>query len=226
MRMRLSYAILLWPVPIFPQPALVPAPGLTYSTYLRSSFTPAAVTTDSAGNVYIAGGTIADPVTLQTAAMVVKLNPKGDGYLYVRTFGGSSSDTASAIAVDSAGNAYITGTATSPDFPVTPGRQLASPPSSAAASRTFLLKLDSHGNVVFSEFLGASSHNFGQTVALTPQSDILVSGMAAAGFDSGMGSGEGMVETEEGRLGDFRAFSWASFITVRTKALTICFLVY
>ena len=187
MRIRFLYAILLWSVPAFPQPALVPAPGLTYSAYLRSSFAPAAVTTDSSGNVYLAGSTIVDTATRQTAAMVVKLNPKGTEYLYVRTFGGSLSDIASAIAVDSAGDAYITGTATSSDFPVT-GRQFASAPSSAATSRTFLIKLDPQGNVLFSELLGASSYNFGQAVALTSQGDILVSGMAAPGFPATSGA--------------------------------------
>jgi hypothetical protein len=91
--------------------ALDAAPGLTYSTFLRSGFNPTAVTTDPAGNVYLAGTAIVDPVTSQTAAMVVKLNPQGTGYIYVRTLGGSSSDSAAAIAVDSAGNAYVTGTA-------------------------------------------------------------------------------------------------------------------
>ena len=68
------------------------------------------------------------------------------------------------------------------------GRQLASAPSSAATSRTFLIKLDPQGNVQLSELLGASSYNFGQAVALTSQGDILVSGMAAPRFPATMGA--------------------------------------
>ncbi len=179
--------MLLLSVSAVAQPALFPAPGLTYSTYLRNGFTPSAVTVDSSGNVYLAGSTVVDPATQQTGALVVKLDPKGTHFLYVRTLGGSSSDVASAIAVDSAGNAYITGTAVSPDFPVTPGRQLASA-AAGSSSRTFLVKLDPQGNVLFSELLGGSSRSYGQAVALTPQGDIVVSGIATSDFPASAGA--------------------------------------
>src|ERR1700733_8291933 len=104
-------------------------PVLTYSTYLRDSFTPSAIATDSSGNIYLAGSAIVDRTTSQTSGRVLKLNPQATGYLYVRYVGGSANDTASAIAVDSAGNAYIAGVATSADFPVTSGGNLATPPA-------------------------------------------------------------------------------------------------
>src|SRR6476620_10170912 len=84
-------------------------PALTYSTYLRDSFTPKAIATDSSGNIYVAGNAIVDPSTSQITVLVMKLNPHASQYLYVRYLGGSMSDNASAIAVDSAGNAYIAG---------------------------------------------------------------------------------------------------------------------
>jgi len=146
---------------------IVPAPQLTYSTYLRDGFQPTAVTTDSTGNVYLAGTVTLDQLAPQTAAMVMKLNSNGSQYIYMRTLGGSLNETAAAIAVDSAGNAYITGMATSPDFPVTPGRQLGTPPTGVLDPRTFLVKLDPQGYVVFSEFLGGSVTNSGAAVALT-----------------------------------------------------------
>ena len=157
-------------------------PGLTYSTYLRNGFTPAAVATDPAGNVYLAGSVVTDPASSQTAVMVVKLNPKGSKYIYVRTLGGSSFDSAAAIAVDSDGNAYVTGSAFSVDFPVTAGRQLGTA-STTGQPRTFLTKLDPQGSVLFSELLGgASTYNIGQAVALTPQGEIVVSGIASPDF--------------------------------------------
>src|ERR1039457_1476696 len=82
-------------------------PVLTYSTYLRDSFTPKAIAVDSSGNIYVAGNAIVDPATSQTTVLVVKLNPQASQYLYVRYLGGSVNDQANAIAVDSSGNAYI-----------------------------------------------------------------------------------------------------------------------
>src|ERR1700692_1682836 len=86
-------------------------PVLTYSTYLRDGFTPHAIATDPSGNIYLAGSAIVDPATAQTIAFVVKLNPQATAYLYVRYLGGSLNDSASTIAVDSAGNAYVAGLA-------------------------------------------------------------------------------------------------------------------
>jgi hypothetical protein len=51
------------------------APQLTYSTYLRDNFTPAAIATDSSGNIYMAGTAIVD--ANQAAVLVVKLKPAG-----------------------------------------------------------------------------------------------------------------------------------------------------
>jgi hypothetical protein len=108
---------------------LIPAPALTYSTYLREGFEPNAVATDAAGNVYLAGTVILDPLNSQAASMIVKLEANGTRYVYARTLGGASSDRATAIAVDKTGNAYVVGSATSPDPPVTAGRQLGTPPA-------------------------------------------------------------------------------------------------
>src|SRR5258707_6128480 len=94
-------------------------PVLTYSTYLRDSFAPKAIATDSSGNIYMAGNAIVDPASSQSAVLVVKLNAQASQYLYVRYLGGSVKDSANAIAVDAAGNAYVAGSTASPDFPVT-----------------------------------------------------------------------------------------------------------
>jgi hypothetical protein len=123
--------------------------ALVYSTYLGGSGAGAfcyvegdeayAIAIDSAGDAYVAGGTAsADfPVTagaLKTAytggnAFVTKLNSTGTAELYSTYLGGSgrlalggtNEDYASALAVDSAGNAYVSGFTSSSDFPVTSG---------------------------------------------------------------------------------------------------------
>jgi hypothetical protein len=151
-------------------------PVLTYSTYLRDSFTPKAIATDSSGNVYIAGNAVIDPLTFQTTGLVVKLNPQATQYLYVHYLGGSVNDSVNAIAVDSAGNAYVAGATTSPDFPVTTSGNLGIAPA-AQSQRSFVTKLDPNGELVFSDLLGGSSSSVALAVAVNASKQIVVSGM-------------------------------------------------
>jgi len=157
-------------------------PVLTYSTYLRDSFSPNAIATDSSGNIYMAGNAIVDPTsfpsTSQTAVLVVKLNPQATQYLYVRYLGGSVDDYANAIAVDSAGNAFIAGATASPDFPVTTGVSSGAP-ASQSNQRSFVTKLDPNGELVFSEVLGAPAASSAQAVAVSSSGQIAVTGMVS-----------------------------------------------
>lgn len=170
-------------------PSVPSYPELAYSTYLRDGFTPNAIATDSAGNVYLAGSSIVDPSTGQTTALIVKLNPQATQYVYVRYFGGSVYDAASAIAVDSAGNAYITGTTGSPDFPVTTGGNLGTAPGGTTNERSFVVKLDPDGNLVFSDLLGGSTVSQAQAVAVNASGQVLVSGVSqSSGFPTTAGA--------------------------------------
>jgi len=54
--------LFLFPGPVF---AALTAPALVYSTYLRDSFTPNAIATDSAGNIYLAGSAIVNAADRQ-----------------------------------------------------------------------------------------------------------------------------------------------------------------
>jgi uncharacterized protein (TIGR03437 family) len=163
--------------PAFAAPAAT-FPVLTYSTYLRDSFTPKAIATDSSGNIYLAGNAIVDPGTLQSTVLVVKLNPQASQYVYVRYLGGSVNDSASAIAVDAAGNAYVAGSTTSPDFPVTSG-SMGTAPTSASDQRSFVAKLDAGGNFVFSDLLGGSAISSAQAVAVNAAGQVVVTGMVS-----------------------------------------------
>jgi uncharacterized protein (TIGR03437 family) len=158
-------------------------PVLTYSTYLRDSFTPKAIAADSSGNIYLAGNAVVDPASGQTTVLVVKLNPQGTQYLYVRYLGGSVNDSANAITVDSAGNAYVAGATASPDFPVTAGGNLGTPPTSRSDQRSFVTKLDASGNIAFSDLLGGSAASAAQAVAVNAARQVIVSGASStAGF--------------------------------------------
>jgi hypothetical protein len=55
----------------------------------------------------------------QEDAFIVKLNAAGSGLLYSTLLGGTGADFATGIAVDSAGNAYLSGYTSSLAFPAT-----------------------------------------------------------------------------------------------------------
>ena len=158
--------------------AVSTSPVLTYSTYLRDSFTPSAIATDSSGDIYMTGNAIVDPATGQITVLVIKLNPEASQYIYVRYLGGSVGDFANAIAVDAAGNAYVAGWTQSPDFPVTEGGNLGTPPPANVLNqqRSFVAKFDPSGELLFSDLLGGSSSNAAKAVAVNAAGQILVSG--------------------------------------------------
>ena len=99
---------------------------LTYS-YFYTNGVASAIALDSTGAVYVAGsspGASFSPA-LQTfgtppsqLAIAFKLSPDGSTKLYDKTFGGSTMAYANAIAVDSAGEAWVAGTTASADFPL------------------------------------------------------------------------------------------------------------
>ena len=108
--------------------------ALVYSTYLGGSNEDQGlgIAVDSAGNAYVTGETVSTnfPTTLgafQTTlggpgeAFVTKLNAVGTALAYSTYLGGNSGDVGNGIAVDSAGNAYVTGETFSTNFPTTPG---------------------------------------------------------------------------------------------------------
>ncbi len=107
--------------------------ALIYSTFLGGDGddTANAIAVDPLGNAYVAGtvdvtgaGFPFTPGAFRTAwengeAFVAKINAAGSALVFSTFLGGSSSDSAAAIAVDSEGAAYVGGNTSSTDFPVT-----------------------------------------------------------------------------------------------------------
>ena len=106
--------------------------ALVYSTFLggEGSDSGNGIAVDASGNAYITGSTgsnsfpLSNPIqstNLGGDAFVTKLNSAGSGLVYSTFLGGSSNEGGVSIAVDSGGNAYITGSTQSADFPVVAG---------------------------------------------------------------------------------------------------------
>lgn len=162
--------------------------ALLYSTFLGGTadeFEVIYIALDSAGNAYISGATkSADfPVTAGTPvhgggevdAFVAKLNPSGSALIYARFLGGSGLENGQAIAVDSAGNAYVVGFTSSPNFPTTPG---VFQPNNGGGADAFVTKLNAAGSaLVYSSYLGGSNHELGTpAIALDAEGNVYISG--------------------------------------------------
>ncbi len=161
--------------------------ALVYSTYLGGSGgeTANAIAVDSTGNAYVAGSTLSTdfPVTqgaFQTTnhgaangvpnGFITKLNPTGTALAYSTYLGGSglpaeptySGDKANALAVDAAGDAYVSGAAYSVDFPITSGAYQTTNHAANGGSNAFVTKLNPAGTaLVYSTYLGGSGSSVG-----------------------------------------------------------------
>ena len=93
-----------------------------------------AVAVDASSTVYASE-------SIQPDAFVAKLNPQGTALLYSTFLGGTGPDSAVAIAADGAGDAYVTGSTSSADFP-----WKNPPPPLSSSGNQFLTKLDPSGS--------------------------------------------------------------------------------
>jgi len=148
------------------------------------------------GAIYVAGETmstgLATPGAFQTAykggtgaggdAFVAKFSSVGSNApLYVTYLGGSGDDAALALAVDNAGNAYVTGFTSSRNFPATGlftsigGQPF--PGSSYYYTDGFVTKLGASGsNLVFSTYLGGGATDVGIGIAVDANDYVYVAG--------------------------------------------------
>ena len=105
---------------------------------------------------------------------ITKLNSAGNGLIYSTFLGGTSYDYGYGIALDTLGNAYITGDAYSSDFPTTAG---AYDTSHNGLSDVFVTKLNSAGNeLIYSTFLGGTLADIGYGIALDTLGNAYITG--------------------------------------------------
>lgn len=170
---------------------------LIFATYLGGSRyeSPGNIVLDRESNIYVDGSTQSPdfPVTTgayQTVcdrgvfpgvcigdAFVVKMDARGSKLIYSTYLGGSGYDTATDIAVDDKGIAYIGGQTASTDFPSLHAYQ----PTLAGHANGFITKLSSNGaSLVYSTYLGGSEFDFVSGIALDFCRNIYVTGSTSS----------------------------------------------
>ena len=169
---------------------------LVYSTYLGGAGDDgaASIALDGAGNVYLVGATASVDFptagALQAAngggetfgsdAFVAKVNAAGTALAYATFLGGSGDEAGVGIAVDGAGNAYVTGLTYSADFPTMAALQEAN----GGSADVFVTKLNAAGSaLVYSSYLGGQSDDFGFDIALDAQGNAYLTGLTGSTSD-------------------------------------------
>jgi hypothetical protein len=159
--------------------------NLIYSTFLGGSHVEYSfgIAVDQQGAAYITGATIspdfpttpgAFDTTLDNGGSIfmTKLSPNGRKLIYSTFIGSGQSQR---IAVDHQGAAYITGSTTSPDFPVTQGAFAATKNAGADA---FVLKLNKTGTaLVYSTFFGGSGEDYGNAIVVDRKGAAYITGV-------------------------------------------------
>jgi hypothetical protein len=170
--------------------------ALLYSTYLGGSGVEqgTGIAVDNIGNAYVTGSTNSatdfphtanafqtanHSLTGLTNAFVTKLNTTLAGtasLVYSTYLGGTAADIAFAIAVDGSGNAYVTGSATSTNFPTLNPFQ----PTIAGPQSAFVTKLNptlaGAASLVYSTYLGGTGSDRGAGIAVDTNGNAYVTG--------------------------------------------------
>lgn len=173
---------------------LSPGGSRTYSTLIGASIRNIAVDANGAAYVVGYGGLpeIPTPGAFQTEfkggrdAFAAKLQPDGRSLAYFTRLAGAKDETATAVAVDSAGSAYVVGETASPDFPVQDplqGTFGGGEGSLFAHGDAFLTQLKPDGTgAVFSTYLGGSFDDGAWSVARGTGGQIIISGNSDGNF--------------------------------------------
>lgn len=164
---------------------------LVYSTYLGGGGSHAGegIAVDAGGQACVTGFTSSFASSFPTVnalqpvpaggweAFVAKLNAAGSALVYSTYLGGSGDDQGFGIAVDAPGNAYVTGTTASSNFPTSVPLQ----PAFGGVRDAFVAKLSGDGSALtYATFLGGGGEEQGRGIAVDGASSAHVTGFTAS----------------------------------------------
>jgi hypothetical protein len=166
---------------------------LVYSSYAggSGSETATGIAVDRQGMLYATGRTFSADFPVKGAtqaapasgedAYVLKVNPAASGaasLIYATYLGSSARDGAEAIAVDSGGQAFVTGWTHAGDFPVTAtGFKPTFTPSTSDESDAFVAILNPAGNgLTYGSFFGGSTDEEGMGIVPSGDSSLVLAG--------------------------------------------------
>jgi uncharacterized protein (TIGR03382 family) len=160
--------------------------ALVYSTLCcAGSESGSAIAIDATGSAVIAGVTTSAQLPTTPGAFqrdagggsnfdafVARFSPSGSALIYCTYLAGSGLDSATGVALDSSGDAYITGQTGSTDFPTLQPLQA----SLAGTGNAFVTELGPSGNGLFSTYLGGDGGDEGSSIAVDSAGSAVVAG--------------------------------------------------
>ncbi len=168
--------------------------GIVYSTYLGGGGEDAGrgVAVDSTGAAFIAGITNSQDFNtrnpfqptitgLAEDAFIAKISADGANLLFSSYLGGSDIDQAFAIALDSAGDAYVTGSTSSTNFRTVNPLQAANASNATSRFDVFVTKVKGDGSqLIYSTYLGGAGFDEAYGIAVDSLGAAYVAGTTSS----------------------------------------------
>jgi hypothetical protein len=169
---------------------LTPAKAVAYASYLGGAGSDEvhSITVDATGQLYATGLTQSTnfPVTVgafriaSAGAMdvfVSKLDAAGSALVYSTYYGGTADERGNSIAVNAAGEAFVTGQSFSIDLPTVSAFQ----PGFRGIQDTFVIRLNSSGSaLVYATYYGGSGDENGEHIVLDSSDVAYITGMTTS----------------------------------------------
>jgi len=166
--------------------------GLIFSTFLGGSDKELSysIAIDITGNSYLTGETASSnfPTTAgayqtnygggKSDVFITKLNTSGSSLVYSTYLGGNDYDGGNSIAIDKAGNVFITGQTNSLNYPVSPDAfQKTNRSRWSGVGDAFITKLNSNGNeLIYSTYIGGNNIDCGYSIAVDLEENAFITG--------------------------------------------------